>query len=165
MIERLDQESASATCRIEHGLAKPRIRHFHHEPDQRSWRVELAGIASGVTHLLQHRLVEMTEGVNFFRGTEVYTVDFVHDLPKQEATVHPVNHTMKDVRNHVPLILAAVRSSELTQVFEQALTLFAVRRHSLLVVDKMLEFIPADSVFFRCPIPPAVRGLKDRKSV
>src|ERR1017187_6570619 len=91
MIKRLDQESASAACRIEHRLAKPWIRHFHHEPNQRSWRVELAGITSGVTHLLQHRLVEMTEGVNFFRGTEVYTVDFVHDLPKQEATVHPVN--------------------------------------------------------------------------
>ena len=67
-------------------------------------RVEFAGIASGVSHLLQHRLVEMRERMDFIRGTEVDAVDLVDDVPKKEAAVHPVDRAAKYVGDHVSLI-------------------------------------------------------------
>ena len=41
---------------------------FDHEADHGPGRVELAGVAGRVAHLLEHRLVEVAEGVDFLLG-------------------------------------------------------------------------------------------------
>src|SRR5579872_1526354 len=98
----------------------------------------------------------MREGMDFFRGTEVDAVDFVDDLPKKEAAVHPIDHALENAGDHVPLILAAVRAPELAQILKKPLPLRAVRPHHFLIVDEAFEIIASNAVFSRCPITPAV---------
>jgi len=47
---------------VQYGFAQPWIGHRHHEPDDRSWRVKLAVLSSGIAHLAQHGFVEVAEG-------------------------------------------------------------------------------------------------------
>ena len=45
-----------------------RVDDLDHEADDRPRRVELAGVAGGVAHLAQHRLVEVAEGEHLLLG-------------------------------------------------------------------------------------------------
>ena len=62
-----------------------------HEPDDGARGVELAGVAGGVAHLLEHGLVEMAEGVDLLGGGEVDAVDLVDDVAQQVAVDHAVD--------------------------------------------------------------------------
>ena len=62
--ERLDQKAAGAAGRVENGFAELRVDDLDHEPDDGTRRVELAGVAGGIAHLLEHGLVQVAERVN-----------------------------------------------------------------------------------------------------
>ena len=62
-----------------------------HEADDGARRVELAGVAGGVAHLPEHRLVEVAERVDFVGRGEVDAVDLVDDVAQQIAADHPVD--------------------------------------------------------------------------
>jgi hypothetical protein len=82
MTERLNKKAASAASWIEHGLTESWISNRYHELDDGAGCVEFTRVASGVPHLLQHRLVQMAECVNLLARTKVDSVDLVDDLPK-----------------------------------------------------------------------------------
>jgi len=70
MVECLDQESAGAGGRVQHGLAEARVGHRHHEAHHGTRRVELAGVPRRVPHLAQEGLVEGAEGVQLLARSE-----------------------------------------------------------------------------------------------
>ncbi len=76
----LDEEPAGAGGRVEDHLAGTRVDLLDDEADQRTWRVELAGIASGVSHLAQHGLVEDRHRVHLVAVGELDLVHLVDEL-------------------------------------------------------------------------------------
>ena len=81
----------------------------NHEADDGARGVELARVASGVAHFLEHRLVEMAEGVDFTGGCEVDTVDLVDHIAQEVAVDHAVDGAFEDGGDHIAAI-AAVRA-------------------------------------------------------
>jgi hypothetical protein len=77
MLERLDEKTTGTAGRIEDDLAKPWIHHFDHEADDRTRRVELAGVAGGVAHLFEHGFIQLAEGVDLVAAGEVNVTEFV----------------------------------------------------------------------------------------
>ena len=68
---------------------------FDHEADDGARRVELAGVAGGVAHLLEHRLVEMAEGVDLVAAGEVDAADLVDHVAQQVAVDHAVDRAFE----------------------------------------------------------------------
>src|SRR5262245_31598189 len=95
MGKRLNEKAARAASRIEHRLTKLRVDDLYHEADHGPRRVELAGVAGGVAHLLEHRLVKMTQRVDFFRRVEMDSVDLVDHVAQQVPALHAVAHAGK----------------------------------------------------------------------
>ena len=53
-------------------------------------RVEFAGIASGIAHLAEHRLVERAQRVQLVAGGEMDAANLVNDIAQQVARSHAV---------------------------------------------------------------------------
>ena len=84
-----------------------RIDLLDHEADDRARRVELAGVAGGVAHLAEHRLVEVGHRVDVVGGGEVDLVDLVDDVAQQIAGEHPVVGLLENGGEHVAGIVLA----------------------------------------------------------
>ena len=65
--------------------------HFDHESDDGARSIELTGVPGSVAHLLEHGLVEVTEGVDLVAAGEVNAVDLVDHVSQQVAVDHPVD--------------------------------------------------------------------------
>ena len=113
---------------------------FDHEADDGAGRVELAGIAGRVTHLLEHRLVEMAQGMNLFGRVEVNTVDLVDDVPEEIAVDHSVDRALEyrgdDSRRSPPL------APEAPQVGKEPGPFLAVGTDGFFVVDEAISSSP-----------------------
>ena len=107
MIERAGEEAAGAAGRIEHGLAESRVHRFHDEADDGAGRVKFAGVARGVAHLAEHRLVEMGHRVNVVGRREVDRVHLVDHVSEQVARQHPVVRLLEHGRQHVSWVVCA----------------------------------------------------------
>ena len=106
MLERLDEKAAGAAGRIKDHFAELRIDHFDHETHDRARGVELAGVAGGVAHLLEHRFVEMAEGVDLVAAGEVNVADFVDHVAEQIAVDHAVDGAFEDRGDHIAPVAA-----------------------------------------------------------
>lgn len=117
MGEGLDEEAAGAGGGIEHRLAKARIAHGDHQPDDGARGIEFAGVARGIAHLAEHGLVERAEGVQLIGGGEVDAGHFVHHIAQEVAALHAVIDALENGGDHVAPVVA-VRAGELAQVGE-----------------------------------------------
>ena len=156
MLERLDEKAASAAGRIENDFAELGIDDFYHEAYYRTRRVEFARIAGGITHLFQHGLVEMTEGVDLVTAGKVNVRNFVDHVAQQVSIDHPVDRALEDRRDHVAPV-AAIGTLQAAQISEQAGTFAAVRPGRFFVVHETDQLITRDAVRFRRPVAPAIR--------
>ena len=153
----LHQKPAGAAGGIEHGFAEPRVQHLDHEPHHRARRVELAILAGGVAHLLEHRLVEMAQGEHLLLRQEVDAVHLVDHVAQQVAGDHVVRDAGEHGRDHLAPPAVSVAAAKPAQVGEQPRSLLAVREHGLFLVDERQEFRAGDAVFLGRPVAPAVR--------
>ena len=157
VLERLDQKAAGAAGRVEDRLAELWDSiDFDHEADDGARRVELAGVAGGIAHLLEHRLVEMAESVDLVAAGEMDVVDLVDHVAQQVAVDHPVDRALKHGRDHVAPV-AAVGALQAAQVGEQPRAFLAVGPDRFLVVDEANQLVAGDAVGFRRPVAPAIR--------
>ena len=101
MGEGLGEKPAGSAGRVEDHFAQLWVGDCDHELNHGPWRVELAGVASGVSHLPEHRLVEPGQRVDFLGGVEVDAVDQVDHVPHQVAGDHPVDDAIEDGGDHV----------------------------------------------------------------
>jgi hypothetical protein len=159
--EGLDEETAGAAGGVEHGLAEPRGGDLDHEADHRPRRVELARVAGGIAHFLEHRLVELAQGVDFGRRLEVDGVDLVDHAAQQVAVDHAVRDAAKDAGDHVAAVLAA-GAAQRAQIGEQAGAAGAVRPHGALLLEEGEEVLAGQVGLARGPVAPAVGRLDGR---
>src|ERR1019366_4351617 len=117
MVESLDEKTPSASSGIEHSFSQTRIHSSHDELNHWARSIELTGIASRVSHLPQHRFVEIAERVNFILGGEVDSVDLVDYIAQQVAIHHPVYDTLKYAGNDIAAV--AVRALKRAQISKQ----------------------------------------------
>ena len=96
VLERLDEKAAGAAGWVEDHFAELGVHDFHHEADDGAGRVELAGIAGGVAHLLEHGLVEMAEGVDLVAAGEVDAADLIDHVAQQITVDHPVDRAFEN---------------------------------------------------------------------
>jgi hypothetical protein len=163
VVERLDQEAAGAAGGVEHGLARTRVAHFHHEAHHRPRGVELAGVAGGVAHLPRHGLVERAEGVQLVARGEVDAVDLVDHVAQQVAAAHAIVHAAEDGRDHVAAVVA-VGAGEPAQVGEQPRPPGTVGAGAFLGVDEGQQLVAGHAVGPGRPVAPAVGRLDGRRN-
>src|SRR5262249_54068237 len=131
----LDQKAAGAAGGIEYYFGELRVHDFNHEANDRSRRVELAGVAGGISHFFKHRLVEMAEGVDLVAAGEVNVVYFVDHIAEQVAVDHAVNGAFKDSGDHITPV-ATVGALQSAQICEQAGTFGPIRTNGFLVIHE-----------------------------
>ena len=98
VFERLEEKTAGAARRVEYHFTELWINDFNNEADDGARRVELAGIAGGVAHLLEHRLVKMAKGVDLVAAGEVNIADLIDHVAQQVAVDHPVDRAFENSR-------------------------------------------------------------------
>ncbi len=78
----LGEEAAGPAARIIDGLADPRIDGPHHDPDDLSWREELAPVVPLLAHLEKEPLIDLRkrEDVGRVHGLGAQLVDLVEDV-------------------------------------------------------------------------------------
>lgn len=106
MFERFDQEPACAGGGIKDGFAEPWINHLNHKPNDGSGCVELAGVASRVAHLTQHRFIKRAKRVQLASRREMDVGDSVDYISQEITALHPVIDAPKDGSDHVAAIVA-----------------------------------------------------------
>ena len=157
----LNQKAACATGWVEHRLTQARVGNLHHEAHHRARGVELTGIASGIAHFAQHRLVQVREGVDFLARAEVDTVDFVDDIAQQIPADHAVLHALEHVRDDFALAALFSVAGQAAQVGKQTLADRAIDTDGRFLADERQQFITGDTVITGGPVAPAVRGFND----
>ena len=135
MLERLDEKAAGAAGRIENRLRRVGIDDLDHEPNDSPRRIELARIAGGVAHLLEHGFVEMAEGVDFVAAGEVNVIDFVDHVAKQVSVDHAVDGAFEDRRDDIAPV-AAVGALQAAQIGEETRPFGSIGPHGFFVIDK-----------------------------
>ena len=135
VLERLDEKSAGAAGRVEDHFAESGVHHFDHEADDGARRVELAGVAGGVAHLFEHRLVEMAERVDLVAAGEVDVADLVDHVAQQVTVDHPVDRAFEDRGDDIAPV-AAVGALQAAQIGEQSRPFLAVGPDGFFVVDE-----------------------------
>ncbi len=147
LVQGFDQEATGAACGVEDHLTELGGYLLDHEADHRTRGVELTGVAGGVTHLAQHRLVEERHGMHVVGGSKVDLVDLVDHVAKEVSRQHPVMGLLEDGGEDVPGIVAA-GTGEVPQVREQ------------LVVHEFHQVLTGLPIGIGSPVAPAV-GLLD----
>src|SRR6266498_5162646 len=92
----LYEEATSAAGRIQDGFAETRVDDLDHKPDHRTRSIELTRVSGSIAHLLQHRLVEMAEGMDLFARGKMNLIDLVNDVPQEVAIDHPIHGALED---------------------------------------------------------------------
>jgi hypothetical protein len=152
-----DQKTAGAAGRIKDGFTEARVADLDHEADYRARCIELAGIARRVAHFAQHRFVEVREGVDFFAGAEMDTVNLVNDVAQQVAADHAVLNALEDVGHHLALAAFFAFAGQAAQINEQTLAATAIGTHCLFLTDEGQQFVAGDAILPCGPVAPAVR--------
>jgi hypothetical protein len=155
MFERLDEKAAGAASRVEDHFAESGIHHFNDKADNGARRIELAGIAGGVAHFLQHGLVKMAESMYLFATGEVDVADFVDHVAQQITVDHPVDRAFEHRGDNIAPV-TAVGALQAAKIGEQAGAFLAVKSDCFFIVHKGYQFIACDSVGFRRPVTPAI---------
>ena len=145
VLERLDEKAAGAAGRVEDVFAELRVDDLDHEAHDGARRVELAGVAGRVAHLLEHRLVEVAERVDLLAAGEVDAVDLVDHVAQQVAADHAVDHAFEDGGDHIAPV-AAVGALQAAQIGEEPGAFLAVRPDGFLVVDEGDQLVAGDAV-------------------
>jgi hypothetical protein len=161
---RLYEEATRPARRVQHALPELRVHNLHHEAHHGPGRVELARVAGGVAHLLEHRLVEVPEGVDLGRRAKVDGVDLVDDVPQEVAVDHPVHRSPEHGRDHVAPVATLRLSPQPPQVGEEPRPPLPIRPHGLLVVHERDQLVPGEARLVDGPVPPPV-GRLDRGPV
>src|SRR5262249_4037605 len=161
VFECLDQKAAGAAGGIEYYFAELRVHDFNHEADDRARCVELAGIAGGVAHLLEHGLVEMAEGVNLVAAGEVNVVYLINHVAEEIAVDHAIDGSFKDGGDHIAPV-AAVSALEAAQIGEKARTFISIGPDCFLVIHESDQLVAGDSFGFGGPVAPAVGRIQGR---
>jgi hypothetical protein len=86
---------------VEHHLSELRIHLLHDEADHRPRSVELARVAGRISHLPQHRLVEMRHRVDVVGRGEVHAVDYVDHIAEKVAGQHPIEGLLEHRRQDI----------------------------------------------------------------
>ena len=118
VLECLDEKAAGAAGRVEDHFAEPRVGDRDHEADDGARRVELAGVAGGVAHLLEHRLRRAGRACGSLARGEVDAADLVDHVAQEIAVDHPVDRALENGGDDIAPV-AAVGAAEAAQIGEQ----------------------------------------------
>ena len=160
VLERLDEKAARTAGRVENHFTELRIDNLDHEPDHSTRSIKLTGVAGGIAHLLEHRFVEMTEGVDLVTAGEMNAADFVDHVTKQITVDHPVDGALEDGSDHVAPV-AAVGALQAAQIGEQAGSFSAVGADSFFVVHEGDQLVAGYSL--RLQQPNHASGMANRE--
>src|SRR5437016_5478855 len=104
MLKSLNEEAACSASGVENALGNPWINLLNDESDDGARCVELAGIASCVSHFAQHRFVEKRHRVDVIGRLEVNFVHAINDVPQKVAGEHPVEGLLEHRREDISWI-------------------------------------------------------------